>query len=166
MRLCFWLQRDAKCYILAKLYYKVKDYDSAIKYVNRYMINHRITAPVQRFLGECYEASKQPSKALDAYKVNSITWCFSRVIVFFSRHLWNWMEDSGIWFWRCANSSVTLNYRLWVLWLHTGLIDSVDCFPNILLFLNWERDCCGHIPKRWKTPGSWKVWFYVIIYFF
>lgn len=57
--------------MLAKLYYKVKDYESAVKYVNRYISNVKNTAQCQRLLGECYEELGKTSKALDAYRVST-----------------------------------------------------------------------------------------------
>ncbi|KAK6642589.1 hypothetical protein RUM43_004091 [Polyplax serrata] len=63
-------QRNLKCYQIAKSYYKFKDYKSAIKYINRFILTTANSAPAYRLLGECYLGINSKVKALHAFKTS------------------------------------------------------------------------------------------------
>lgn len=61
---------DAKSFVIAKLYFKVNDFENAVKYAHRYVINASNSAPGQKLLGESYERSGKLLKALEAYRAS------------------------------------------------------------------------------------------------
>ncbi|KAL0279441.1 UNVERIFIED_CONTAM: hypothetical protein PYX00_000995 [Menopon gallinae] len=63
-------ERNLKCYRIAKHYYAVDDYKSAIRYINRYLSENSNSAAAHKLLGECYLKLNMKVKALDAFKTS------------------------------------------------------------------------------------------------
>lgn len=64
----FSLQQRNKGYSIARLYYKIGEYTTAIQYLSSYIAANDRNPVVYKFLGECYEKLKKPDKALAAYQ--------------------------------------------------------------------------------------------------
>jgi len=64
----FCLQRNLRCYNIAKLYYSVNDLDSARHYISSFLSVRPDHAGAHKVLGQAYEGLKEKEKALEAYK--------------------------------------------------------------------------------------------------
>lgn len=64
----FYLQKNFRGYAIAKLYYKIGEYNIAVNYVTTYLSVNDNCAAAHKFIGQCYEKLKKPDKALVAYQ--------------------------------------------------------------------------------------------------
>lgn len=62
------LQQRNKGYSIARLYYKIGEYQTAVQYLTSYLAVNERNPIAYKFLGECYEKLKKPDKALTAYQ--------------------------------------------------------------------------------------------------
>lgn len=63
-----FLQKKDRGYNIAKLYFKVGDYQSAQNWVSLFLEVRNTNAAAHKFLGQCYEKLKKPDRALQAYQ--------------------------------------------------------------------------------------------------
>jgi len=64
------LQKNLRCYNVAKLYYQVGDYESTKRYVFNYLEVRDSSASAHKLLGQAYEALGQKEAAFNEYKVS------------------------------------------------------------------------------------------------
>lgn len=62
------MQKKDRGYNIAKLYFKVGDYQSAQNWVSLFLEVRNTNAGAHTFLGQCYEKLKKPERALQAYQ--------------------------------------------------------------------------------------------------
>lgn len=66
----FFLQKNLRCYNVAKLYYQVGDHESAKRYVSSYLEVRDGSASAHKLLGNAYEALGQKEAAFNEYKIS------------------------------------------------------------------------------------------------
>jgi len=64
------LQKNLRCYNVAKLYYQVGDYESTKRYVSSYLEVRDSSASAHKLLGQAYEALGQKEAAFNEYKTS------------------------------------------------------------------------------------------------
>lgn len=64
------LQKNLRCYNVAKLYYQVGDYESTKRYVFNYLEIRDNSASAHKLLGQAYEALGQKEAAFNEYKIS------------------------------------------------------------------------------------------------
>lgn len=61
-------QQRNKGYSIARLYYRIGEYTTAVQYLSSYTTVNDKNPVAHKFLGECYDKLKKPDKALAAYQ--------------------------------------------------------------------------------------------------
>ncbi|KAF2979543.1 hypothetical protein EK904_008723 [Melospiza melodia maxima] len=64
----FLLQKSMKGFLFAKLYFEIKEYELAKRYISTYLNVQERDPKAHRFLGQIYEAEDNIEKAFGCYK--------------------------------------------------------------------------------------------------
>jgi tetratricopeptide (TPR) repeat protein len=68
LRLCSYSQKNLRGYAIAKLYFKIGEYNSAQQWLSLYLSVNEENAHAHKLLGQCYEKRKMTDKAITSYQ--------------------------------------------------------------------------------------------------